>query len=1227
MLTPTVANSISFFYPVGNTPAVNLARGLPHGVDANLLLLGCGDVRNILHTAYNEVGLRTVTCPMALSATTDRLEARDILLFSLLLDNAAAGNTAWNLFYDLRISKADTQLLSNQLEKLLAASKSFNSWKVSSYGKAFPFVDGATFDDVRAIWKMCFDAASADDRAGQEASLKAAIKRSLEIRKVVMGGEGQSLTGMRSAAPLSTGNFEAVTNATDAYFDTSKPNHGWSGDIPNPMFTAPLSKHRVLHHGADPILGFHLATAFAALTDASPLKPNPKDGPLMAFAAAKNQFREWGTACGKLLRDKKLVIRFVASEALAFCQTLQHFISSKETSAGWYRRQFDSRPFCLDPEAYGGKLAAPSSFDAIDTSNLADHVGTINLLTSALPLLTPQPWSSVFTETLLKREDTSKEGFDRILYGHGPPVSLLLGASAVEYWTNTTAVSWVDEMLISFMAGTLQDKKDVATQLHTRINWKQSKFFSGVDATGPLQVDPEALAGLLFKLYLEIFAHENPMKLLSISKASMAQLIRNTAYTNFHRGTLVSLMRYLKLRLSVSDFDRTVNLFLEKYSFERSLMFTGNLRQDFSLQMHIQGLFSEPWLQRDIKPNRNLGGFDSWESIPEVVAVTLVVPNDAIKRLFTGPHQAEIASPTVRGSLVSGKDADHKWHNFFDDVQLVWGTVKPSGDRESSNDFSVTIEPDTAGWAGNSPLIASFYVPSSALQLERKTAFVRLEVQSSAQNVAVYQKTLGQDLKVHESKLADESSVFITKYLPGQTRYPATCEAAGAVAESATEAKGETQAVFTANMTAEQDRIATVTGHLDFLSAKGKKLLTDKVPIETEQVTPFTVNVVFGKKHYIYPITFPIAVDASEGKVKIRIARKSSYVEVIAPIAAPATGGGVESPLVDFTFPTTLAKSLSYTPVDFNTPHFNLDRLPIIDITKKAANRWMVNMIACHFSVGEKKVREQAQAGRGNGISRSTRLNFKESVFTMFMLASGLQGGQTGLMCLSHASDETGVHMLILVSAVRLDPASGSVVLDAAVIPFTEKMIHELEPFLLMLRELECAQISVDDAELTLWRKVLPSLAERTRTWNHKSSCEYRKTGKVPVSTETGKQVLCSCGHGKLPDNFVALPEWESASKYATRIAISPTFAVPFVDDCVDFETWGKRGGGRQQQVERCRACGKSEAESGTKLKKCTRCLQVKYCSAECQKKDWRKHRAECAESDIHAKLEAPDVD
>lgn len=37
-------------------PAVNLTEDLPQGVDADILLLGCGDVRDILYTTSAERG-------------------------------------------------------------------------------------------------------------------------------------------------------------------------------------------------------------------------------------------------------------------------------------------------------------------------------------------------------------------------------------------------------------------------------------------------------------------------------------------------------------------------------------------------------------------------------------------------------------------------------------------------------------------------------------------------------------------------------------------------------------------------------------------------------------------------------------------------------------------------------------------------------------------------------------------------------------------------------------------------------------------------------------------------------------------------------------------------------------------------------------------------------------------------------------------------------------------
>lgn len=52
MVTPTHLLTASFFYAVGNTPAVNLTSPVPPDQDADVLLLSCGDVRNILFSVY-----------------------------------------------------------------------------------------------------------------------------------------------------------------------------------------------------------------------------------------------------------------------------------------------------------------------------------------------------------------------------------------------------------------------------------------------------------------------------------------------------------------------------------------------------------------------------------------------------------------------------------------------------------------------------------------------------------------------------------------------------------------------------------------------------------------------------------------------------------------------------------------------------------------------------------------------------------------------------------------------------------------------------------------------------------------------------------------------------------------------------------------------------------------------------------------------------------------------
>jgi hypothetical protein len=53
MLKPAHIETLSYFYPVGNTPAVCYSQTVPSGQNAALLLLGCGDARSVLFTAYS----------------------------------------------------------------------------------------------------------------------------------------------------------------------------------------------------------------------------------------------------------------------------------------------------------------------------------------------------------------------------------------------------------------------------------------------------------------------------------------------------------------------------------------------------------------------------------------------------------------------------------------------------------------------------------------------------------------------------------------------------------------------------------------------------------------------------------------------------------------------------------------------------------------------------------------------------------------------------------------------------------------------------------------------------------------------------------------------------------------------------------------------------------------------------------------------------------------------
>ncbi|KAI2602609.1 hypothetical protein GGR54DRAFT_623626, partial [Hypoxylon sp. NC1633] len=1132
--------------------------------------------------------------------------ARNVLLFSLLVDGVN-GNDAWDVYFHLRVSQDLTKLVKDQARKIISLSSSIDKWNQGQYGSVLKFCDANSLQQVRQIWTKYASPQSKSNAAFEKdmehaPAFEKDLDRARDLMAVLRGlpdGSPQlDLTSLRSAAPLVLAEL-----ASPRGFVSAKE-HFWEHGAfseqpeasPNPLFSETLSPNTFLHYGTNPISGFHLATAAANLAPTSPLRPAAEDDAktLKIAIAAKTQFREWAAAF-QAISEQHITLRFAVCDALSFSYALQSISASGSKSACLFRRQLDSSAVEFDPATYATTNSAPTKFDVIDTSNLADHLGGLNILVAVSPLLKSSASSTIWIETLLKTEKTIKQRFDKLLRGHAPTVSLLLGLTPVDYWTNATSVSCVDEFVVHSLASAGQ------RQALSRLAWKlNSSLFPQPGHHGPTNVDSSTLARAVLQLYTKIFDIEDPTTIMNISgpegHKEVVDRIKNNGYPLFHRGGFTALLKRIRTNIS-TDWPSFWNKFLRMIDQDKKKDKTlrSLYRQELGTQLHIQGLHTEQWMKDKICSNPNAGGFNAWNNIPEVVCVTVVVPRSRIDILYS-TELSKLNAPTLEGVLES---KNVSWQNYYADVHVVFGRVETSGNRKA-DEFSLTVSQDALGWQGKSPLVASFYVASSALQVEPKGLRVGILVQNTALNIATY-KHLQPVMTVYKTEVTNASSVFITKFAPGMTGYPFTGDITASTAgnDNASAAACPT-AQIAANL--QSNKVKTLLAHLDFSSSEeGKALLAQRVPVELQQSSPSTIDVVFGQKKLVCPISFPIPV--VKEYTKTRIARTSGYVELVARLAHPLASGSLSS----FIYPITLGEKS--VPLLLNSPHVNLDSLPILDLDEshKKNNEWLHTLASHQISVRERRIRD-------SDVPPPLRINFKDTLFSMFMLASGLQGGQTGLFALQHPED--GNQDLIFIRTIQLNGPEASVVADAAVIPMTRELVDsgELETFLLVLRELQMCAIKVDDEELVLWKKILPAFAERCRTWTHGPECEYKKAGAtIPLSTQMGKQYMCSCGKGKLPKHFISLPEWDDvASRHAVRIAVSPTFSAPSVEDIVDFDLLNTQTQLGRLQLDKCRGCNATEAKSGGALLRCGRCKDAAYCSAECQRSDWKKHRMEC---------------
>ncbi|KAF5388293.1 hypothetical protein D9615_000823 [Tricholomella constricta] len=1149
----------NFFYPIGNTSPVSFTQNLAPEISAKILLLGCGDPRSILYTIHADLGSSQRSLDFTCCDAEPAILARNVLLLTLILDdgNPARIDRIWNIFFHFYLDKQSLELLRGQCRKLVDLSCTIQSWTKSKYSSILRVCSKHTLSELRRHWTMYEET---EDLPRNEKEELRSLSAGPLWSHVVLPGSASFSRFWKTGVT-----FDDATLISDATFI-------------NPTFAYDASGRGFnVHYGTDPILAFHLSMT-ANLPSFKDRTPSTLD----LVRLAKTQFQSW---CASLRRrvasTTNVVIRLLVGDALACSQAISFCAQSGSLESGLYITPWAGTQVKLDGGDYDGPVVdrAPVSFNVIDTSNLTDHLGLLNILVVTLPLLQRAPAAVLHTNTLLMTEDTggSPGGFTFHACADIPTISLLLGVVPVSYVSGFTSQSNTHEILSSRSLRSLRETRQES------ISWKYSPLMEGAnEGPQPLQIEPQQLGKILFDIYLRMFADENVTRLFSFKKAK-----HKPSFVHYIRASFVAFLALVKQKLRTNRTEAVVQM-LSLVQADKTLLTSGNYFQDLCCQLHLYGVYSVAALVDGTFGNPEKSIFKHWTRRPPVVCIVVKVPRQNLK-VLEGVSADRMGTPILQCE-VEGLT----FHNFFSSMQSFFGKTVIS----KSDPDQLLVDEDQSRWAGKSPLIVSFYAPSWILGVQPTTTQIRFSIRAGS----VYGKSLyhllGRELHVFSADLMDARHVSIVRERPGNLLELKRLSGAF-VADSNSKREAAPALLQKGHVCMLVDKASSttcgLTARANILDEASRSALRScrTADIQIKQTSPFSMQVSFTPFDRV--LTFPYPIDGA--KYKFRIARKSCYIEVEVGLCRPSPRGLTTNP-----FPFAMNNS---TPTIWNFHYLNIAHSPVLDITKLD---WLASHLALSLSDNE-----QTSIDTLPRSQRSLLTNIKFRIASMFrqMVNPHHQVPAQLFVLRDPLATRTIVFFL---NFLRLDLPSHTVVADMCAIPLT-KSIRRLEAARQVLNRINSSDTTAftaiaDDEELTAWWQLLPVLAERCRDWPHLTTCSYLKTGGSPSEfSDLNTSPLCGCGRGMgLSQKFLE-GEWKGMAPYVTRVALSTFFALSYLETIGSkalervFEAFDlKKPGG-------CDACG---GPGVPQLMRCSACAQAMYCSRACQKGHWKTHKAVC---------------
>ncbi|KAI0739278.1 hypothetical protein C8Q80DRAFT_1112432 [Daedaleopsis nitida] len=1192
-----------YFYPIGNTSAISLSRDSPPDVPLNVLLLACGDPRNVLFTTYCESHLPCRKLDFTCCDYDSGILARNVLLLSMILDGTPHP-TLWNIFFHIYLDPDAHAALVKQCEKLTRISSTLQDWRCSAYARTLRIGSDHTLRSIRRCWQYY-----AQSKVSSHSTRLRARELVDEARDYVLRDHVTfpwSVSASRSSGPtilLSTFSHLYLEQFKN-YWKTGTT-HTHTKDVAAATHTNPsffYSKNGEgfdVHYGTDPMTPFHLAPLFAN----AQRKLTTED----LVKAAQSEFSDWCTAFRASMKANQNppVVRFLLGDAIAVAQLIRGAAYGVLQSTAATVDAWTARPLELDKVEYLDNHA-PTRFDVIDTSNLCDTLGYLDTLLVTVPLLsTIAPSPVLYTETLLsyKLNDSVTELQSR-LFADVSAVALLLNVVPMDALSGFSTRSSSHEALLMSMR---MNGKVSIRQYHQPLTWKRPQ---SVDPQVPrkdvdsisITVDSKQLASLLHYVYCNVFADEDTTGAFTqVNRDNLQSALLRSATLVPTRESFVALLDFVRtrLRVPVRQWSEIISHFLELRAAALS-------QTPFDAPSHRE-LFAQVIRYRvvpgiDNVPRPRLGRLADWPSIPPLVRIYLTVPRTELAILdnVTDAVPAICLQCSVQPDVASGG-----LPHLFQSVRAAFGTVDVTGTGSYPN---VSVHEDDRGREGHSSLVASFVVPTRILA--EAEDFDSTTVGMSARTTAGSVKALisaldGPSLTIFTARLGDLHAVHIVPESP----LPETCQSSSSSSGYATHSPQSrhsqgtigTQSFVHAELDPQRRCVVSFTARLDVEDLDAKQSLSGGLSPVAEQRSPCVVHVELGR--HSQHVVFPLPVMDSERR--LRVARKSSYIEVVVRVAIPFSkpDGMKLNPFPVFRTQTSFCPS--------NIHRIPLDLLPVLkpqDLSE--LDRWYGFHVSCQMSVHERNTSKEKQHG-------DVMVYLKDTIHAIMMRAMGLAGKPAARTFALIDDNTNDCDTLFFVNAIRFDLSSHTVVCDAYVLPLCPSLMpHIRTQFGQLLQSGIVVHSRVYGGEMRAWKQLLPALVERCRTaWTHGVNCEYAATDRVPQELETGEgDPLCSCGRGNDVDEMLdGGPElWKDFAPYVTRIALSPLFAVAYLEPVFENDLFasGVDSAIPSTGARKCHRCGRDEGSQA--LLQCSRCKSVIYCSKRCQKDDWKEHKSSC---------------